>query len=211
MNERAGGTKAPRRSLHNMRYNVHGGGGRMQVLSRAADAAQFESPNEIILFHWGKCTRPPSLHYSLLLFPSPPPHPHLLLSLPPSNRSSPYSILFLYSHILSGPVPPLHFPPSHLIPASIIAFPALARPYLPPRPDLPPSPEYRRCNLPRLILSIALNNDERAPVPPCHRWRRGLSEELIHRGANLPLGNSQSGGFVHELRRLRDLAPRGFD
>lgn len=147
-----------------------------------------------------------------LCFPLPlPPHPHLLLSPPPSNRSSPYSILFLYSHILSGPVPPLHFPPSHLIPASIIAFPALARPYLPPRPDLPPSPEYRRCNLPRLILSIALNNDERAPVPPCHRWRRGLSEELIHRGANLPLGNSQSGGFVHELRRLRDLAPRGFD
>lgn len=117
MIERAGGTKAPRRSLHNMRYNVHGGGGggsRMQVLSRAADAAQFESPNEIILFHWGKCTRPPSLHYSLLLFPSPPPTsfspslppiaPHRIQFCSFIPTSSPArSLLFISRPLISSP------------------------------------------------------------------------------------------------------------
>lgn len=77
--------RCERRPLHNVRYVVHGGGGgsRMQVLSRAADAAQFESPNEMIPFHWGKCTRAPSHHYSLLLFPSPPTPTSFSPSLPP--------------------------------------------------------------------------------------------------------------------------------
>lgn len=123
-----------------------------------------------------------SLFFSVVSpsFPQPPPpsfasSPHICLT----TIAPAYSIFFLYSHILSGPFPPLHFHP--LLPsrphiyhffssARLIARPSAHPGTPPPHYPAPPPPRgTRHCNLPRLILSIALNDDERAPVPPSHQ------------------------------------------
>lgn len=73
-----------------------------------------------------------------------------------------------------------------------------------PRP--PFSLEYRRCNLPCLMLSIALNNNEIAPVPSHHWWRHSPSLDLIRHHGNLLFGNSQSDGSC-EMQCFHDWLP----
>lgn len=66
--------------------------------------------------------------------------------------------------------------------------------------------EYRNYNLLCPMLSIALNNNEIAPVPPHHWWRHSLSSDLIRHQGNLLLGNSQSNGSC-EMQRSHDRFP----
>lgn len=135
------------------------------------------------LFHFtgGNVLGPFTPLFSSFVSPSPPPSisPSVSLSLPSPLSSSlhpvaPRCIQFCSFIPASSPARFLPFI-SPLLPSHphiyhyFSSARSPARPLALPLAPRPPSTESRRCNLPRLILSIALNNNERAPDPPCHR------------------------------------------
>ena len=91
-------------------------------------------------------------------------------------RNTFQSLFSVFNFVLLFPHRPQPIPSaSFFFLFSLILLTSITAFHLPRLPPISFPLEYRCCNLPCLMLSIALNNNEIAPAPSHHWWRHCLS------------------------------------